>query len=298
MKSLKDNPLFLLLATGGLLGLYFPLGRLAHDAGLNPLLWALIISLGPGVILVLASLRDREGWGRGWGFALAAAVLAYVIPNGITFAAISHIGSGFMALMYACSPIVTAVLSMAFGVRPPSGRLLAGVALGFGGAVLIAWSRSSAGWNSETMWALLAFLVPLSLGLGNVFRTAYWPEGVSPLRLAAQTNVAAVLPLGALLIGSAGLAPFGQLANAPALVLLQVIVSTAMFVAFFRLQWVGGPTYLSQIGYVGAAVGLAAGVFFLRESYPVLVWAGAGLIATGVVVSNLPQRQAKPSQGN
>ena len=36
---------------------------------------------------------------------------------------------------------------------------------------------------------------------------------------------------------------------------------------FFRLQAVGGPVYLSQIGYVAAAVGLFSGTLFLGESY-------------------------------
>jgi drug/metabolite transporter (DMT)-like permease len=71
---------------------------------------------------------------------------------------------------------------------------------------------------------------------------------------------------------------------------LQVLVSLTQFLVFFRLQWVGGPTYLSQIGYVAAAVGLAAGVVFLGEIYPPLVWAGAATIALGIVVSNWPER--------
>ena len=39
-----------------------------------------------------------------------------------------------------------------------------------------------------------------------------------------------------------------------------------MYLMFFRLQAEGGPTYLTQIGYVAAAVGAGIGVGVLGES--------------------------------
>jgi drug/metabolite transporter (DMT)-like permease len=71
----------------------------------------------------------------------------------------------------------------------------------------------------------------------------------------------------------------------PWLIALQILVSTTMFLMFFRLQQIGGPTYLSQIGYVAAAVGLVIGVVVLSENYPAMVWLGAGVVAFGVAVS-------------
>jgi len=62
-----------------------------------------------------------------------------------------------------------------------------------------------------------------------------------------------------------------------------------MFLMFFRLQQVGGPTYLSQIGYVAAAVGVAVGVFYFGEIYPRSVWVGAGITAVGIAFSTLGQ---------
>ena len=62
-----------------------------------------------------------------------------------------------------------------------------------------------------------------------------------------------------------------------------------MFVFFFRLQAVGGPVYLSQIGYVGAAVGLIC-----RHAVPRRALRGAdldrrGIIAVGVVMTTKAQ---------
>jgi drug/metabolite transporter (DMT)-like permease len=69
------------------------------------------------------------------------------------------------------------------------------------------------------------------------------------------------------------------------LIVLQIGVSTTMFLMFFQLQHIGGPTYLSQIGYVAAAVGLFIGATYLRENYPLSVWIGAGVVAIGIAVS-------------
>ncbi|MCR6659916.1 MAG: hypothetical protein NVV72_11420 [Asticcacaulis sp.] len=62
-----------------------------------------------------------------------------------------------------------------------------------------------------------------------------------------------------------------------------------MFAVFFRLQIVGGPVYLSQIGYVAAAIGLFSGTLFLGERYGLLTWLGAVVIAVGVIVTTKAQ---------
>ncbi len=73
--------------------------------------------------------------------------------------------------------------------------------------------------------------------------------------------------------------------------LAQIAASALMFVFFFRLQVAGGPVYLSQIGYVAAAIGLFSGTLFLGERYGLLTWLGAVVIAVGVIVTTKAQSQ-------
>ena len=133
------------------------------------------------------------------------------------------------------------------------------------------------------------------LGVGNVYRTMAWPKGAGPMRLGAIINLAAVPPLlpSGLAVGGLDLAP---LAHVPGLVAAQLAASTVMYLTFFRLQAVGGPTYLSQIGYVAAAVGVAIGVSFLGERYPPLVWAGIAVVAAGIGLTTW-RRRGRPSGG-
>ena len=47
-----QGPVALLLVTGTLIGLNLPLGKIAGDAGVSPLTWALLISLGASGVLL------------------------------------------------------------------------------------------------------------------------------------------------------------------------------------------------------------------------------------------------------
>jgi drug/metabolite transporter (DMT)-like permease len=285
--KLFDNPLFLLLSTGLLLGLYMPIGKYVGAANINPILWAIIISFVPGLVLFFSSggFRVQHIW-----FGLIAGLTAYVIPNTIGFAAIPHVGAGYVGLMFALSPIFTALISIVFNVRPPNRNLLIAVACGFAGALTIVLFRSQLTMGADGPWPLIAFLMPLSLAVGNVWRTARWPEGATPAQVGAVANLGAIPPLVVALMLFAEPHALAKAASHPILVAMQIIVSLMMFVVFFRLQLVGGPTYLSQIGYVAAAVSLVFGTGMCGEVYPWPVWAGAALIATGVVVSNWPKR--------
>jgi len=285
-----NRPLLLLLITGAALGCNFPLGRLATAAGVNPALWAAMISLGAGsVMLVLSRLAEGPGHVAPVArFAMISGLISYVVPNFLTFAAIAHIGSGLAAIMFAMSPVVTALLSIVLKVRPPSPLGLAGIVLGLAGAVIIVVARQAGIATEQSLWLFLAVLIPVALGLGNVYRTLGWPPGVGPMRLASLTNLAAVLPLlgVAAVFGGIDLAP---LAAVPGLAAAQLAASCIMFTTFFRLQQVGGPTYLSQIGYVGAVIGVGIGVAVFRETYPAAVWLGAAVVAAGIALTTVAQ---------
>jgi drug/metabolite transporter (DMT)-like permease len=287
---MTNRPLLLLLGTGAALGCNFPLGKLAAAQGINPALWAAVISGGAGLIMLLVS-RLAEGPSTAapvLRFSLVSGFISYVVPNFLTFAAIPHLGSGLVAVMFALSPVVTALLSIVLKVRPPSMLGLAGIGVGLVGAIAIIVARNSGLDGGQSAWLLLAALVPVSLGLGNVYRTLAWPRGAGPIRLAALTNLAAVGPLLALAWALDGL-DLPALLAVPGLVSLQLLASSLMFLMFFRLQQEGGPTYLSQIGYVAAAVGAGIGVGVLGESYPAGVWAGVAIVAAGIGLTTLAQ---------
>jgi drug/metabolite transporter (DMT)-like permease len=291
-----NRPLLLLLGTGAMLGLNFPLGKLAIAAGVEPALWAAFISLGAGLAMLIVSSLAGRGATAGapvLKYAIVSGFLSYVVPNFLTFSAIPKIGSGLAAIMFALSPVMTAALSILFKVRPPSAIGLLGIALGLLGALVIIVFRGENFSVGSGFWLAAALFIPVFLGVGNLYRTMAWPEGARPRRLAAMTNLAAVPPLLLIAFFLTGTLDFSPLLAVPGLATLQVAVSTVMFLMFFRLQQLGGPTYLSQIGYVAAAVGVVIGVVWLGEMYPVGVWVGAAIIAAGIALSTYAQVRSK-----
>ena len=293
--SIMNSPLFLLIGVGATLGLNFPLGKLAMAAGVNPALWACFISLGAGLsLLIIISVAKSKSSSNAPGatasrarFAVISGVLSYVVPNTLTYLVIPKLGSGLAAIMFALSPVATAFLSLVFRVRPPSALEITGIAVGLVGALVIIFARNHDFGADNDLWIFAALLIPVFLAMGNIYRTLGWPKDARPQELASLTNLAAVpffLVAAFLLTGTIDLAPFTTI---PHVVVLQLAASTAMFLMLFRLQEIGGPTYLSQVGYVAAAVGVFIGVVYFGETYPLDVWLGAGVIAVGIALSTL-----------
>ena len=292
MNRLWSSPILLLLVTGVLLGASIPLGKLAGDAGLPPILWAFVISFGAaallgGVSAARGELRVPDR--RRLRYFLCTAAVSYTIPNLLLFTVIPKVGAGYAGIMFTLSPIITLLFSLMLGVRRPNRLGVAGIAVGFAGALLVALSRGGLGQPAPVLWVVVALLIPVSLACGNIYRTLDWPKGAGPIELAVGSHAAAAVILFVLAMIFGGGAWFGQLAAVPGLALLQMLSAASMFAVFFRLQAVGGPVYLSQIGYIAAAVGLLAGVIWFGERYPPTSWIGVALIVAGVAATTQAQ---------
>ena len=285
----------LLIATGGLLGLSLPFGKLATEAGAPPMLWAFLISAGAGGVLLVAMLlrgfRPGLDSHRLRYFVITAAV-SYAAPNLITFTIMPHVGAGYAGIMFTLSPVFTLLLSSLLKIRRPSALGMVGIVVGFAGALMVATTRGEAGQPADLVWVLLGLVVPLCLASGNIYRSYDWPIGAGPIELAVGSHLASAAILMAALAASGQAGALPMLAEMPLLTVAQVAAAAGMFVFFFRLQQVGGPVYLSQIGYVAAAVGLLSGTIFLGERYALLTWLGAGVICVGVAMTTAAQKRA------
>ncbi|MER9356289.1 DMT family transporter [Mesorhizobium sp. M0514] len=294
MKFLWESALGLLVVTGGLLGLTLPFGKLATAAGVSAMVWAFVISFGAGGVLLCALLANGERMrltSHRLRYFFITAAVSYAVPNLLMFSAIPHLGAGYTGIMFTLSPVITLVFSILLGVRRPNMLGSIGIAVGFIGAVMVAVTRGEAGQPADFFWVLVGLLIPVSLAAGNIYRTVDWPEGTGPIELAVGSHLASATLLLVGILVLFGLSAFAPLAAVPLVVVAQVASASAMFAFFFRLQAVGGPVYLSQIGYVAAAVGLFAGTIFLGEHYQLLTWAGAVIITIGVIITTKAQSQ-------
>ena len=295
MTTLLQSPALLLLAVGTLLGLNFPLGKLAQAAQVPAVLWAALISLGASTLLgawLLLRRRPVVCDAQHARYFVITALVSYALPNLLVLAAMAHLGSGPTAMMFTLSPLFTALLSRRAGLRAPARLEDGGIAIGCGGALLVALARGEAGRPAAWLWVGVGLLIPLLLALGNVYRSLDWPPRADGTWLAVGSHGVAALLLLALCALTGAWRGLPALAGVPWLAAAQVAAAVLMFPLFFRLQALGGPVLLSQIGTVGAGVGVAVGAGLLGERYPPLVWGGVALIALGIGLTVWARRGA------
>lgn len=292
MNKLLDNPINLLLTTGFLLGLNLPLGKIASEHHVSPLLWALLVSLGGVLFLFPILLVKRKLQKPTWHmvrFSTISGIISFALPNLLIFGLMAYVGSGYMGLMYALSPVFTLFFAILFQMKTPGRIGVFGVCLGFVGAVVVALTRGSAPDAPALMWILAGLIVPLSIGSGNIYRSLDWPDGATPDMLALGSHIVSVFLFVGILLVQDGNIPIEPLYAIPEVTLMQLLFAGLTFPVLFRLQQKGGPVLLSQIGYVAAAVSLIAATTFIGETYPVATWLGAVVIAIGIFFSILAQ---------
>jgi drug/metabolite transporter (DMT)-like permease len=284
----------LLVLTGALLGLTLPFGKIAAQGGVPPLLWTFVFSFGAACVLAAALAARGHRFslsGRLLRYYVITAAISYAVPNFLIFTVMPHLGAGYTGIMYTLSPALTLLMSITLGIRRPNGLGILGILVGFIGSVMVAVTRGEMGQPAEQYWVALALLIPVLLAAGNIYRTYDWPEGADPVELAVGSHFASAAMLMAAMLFQ-GDVSFSPLASIPFITLAQIIASAAMFAFYFRLQAVGGPVYLSQIGYVGAGVGLLSGTMLLGERYQMLTWAGAAVIVAGVAMTTRAQAKS------
>ncbi|MCG8490866.1 MAG: DMT family transporter [Sneathiellales bacterium] len=291
-RSIAANPVALLLVTGFLVGLNFPLGKLAGAAEVSPTLWAALLSLGVCLLLgPILWLKKRLSFSgkQMVRYVVISAIISFIIPNLLLFTVIPHTGSGYAGLMFALSPVFTLTLAGIFRLKTPGFLGMLGIATGLAGAALVSFTRGGEENAPDLIWLIAALLVPMTLACGNIYRTIDWPAGAQPDALAFWSHGFSLLVYAVLLFAEFGSIPLASLAAIPLVALGQLIVGGLTFPVFFRLQQKGGPVLLSQLGYVAAAVSLVAATLLLGESYAMLTWIGAAVIAVGIGITVLAQ---------
>ncbi|MDN5695037.1 MAG: DMT family transporter, partial [Psychrobacter sp.] len=204
--------------------------------------------------------------------------------NLIFFSAIPHVGASFVALIISLPPLLTYLAAIILRIERFTKLRALGVVAALVGAGVLA-ARKFATPDASVFWIGLALCGPVLLAIGNIYRTLYWPDNLSPSALAPGMLIAAsvllglfsILPNYSLAVPLAEMLPLGLIA-------VQAFVFAGQFLLLFLLQKTGGPVLLSLLGSVGAVVGVPVAIFLQGESPPEGLFLGASLIALGVVL--------------
>lgn len=287
LRQSRSYPLLLLIATGVALGAAPPFARIAAQSGIPMIAFAFWQNLIGGLLLLLlASLNGVRPPLRHLRFYAISGLITLALPSMLIFLAVARIGAGLPSIAYAFPAMLTYAIALGLRMERLAWMRAAGIGLGLIGILMILLPRSGPISDADLPWMLLAFVAPVSLALGNIYRTRAWPKDAAPLALASGTLLGAAfwLLLAGLAFGSVHLPSVA--APSDWVLAAAGFFACLSFIPYFELQRVAGPVYLSQIGYVMAATSLGVGTFVFGERYGLLVWLAVAVIVAGILLVN------------
>ncbi len=265
----------LLLVTGGLLAVTVIVSQHAALQGAAMLWYLAAVMAGAGLLLLGATAitgKAKGNWRQLLIYSLGGGAFR-AVPNAMVYMSIVHVGAGFVSIAFAFPLLLTYLMALFFGMERFAPFRALGVAVALAGGLFLVFSKVEgiATESGGVGWVILASLSPIIVAGGNLYRTKFWPPGAPPMLLAALMLIFAALLVATFAVfidGGVGIAGLWQ--NQVVLILtgVNIAVFALQYVAFFQLQHVAGPVYLSQIGSVAAAVGVPVAVLFLGEALP------------------------------
>lgn len=281
----------LLAVSGFLLAFNLALPKLAYTYGFAPLNYLALACFGTAILLWLVA------WATGnrprldthtIRYGLVAGLLTVVLPSGILFLAIPHVGAGFVTLTGALPPIFTYALALLLRFEPPNGLRAGGVLAGVAGVAVLGWSKFTLA-DADPVWIVITLLVPVIVASANIYRARSWPKGATALSLAPLMLTGASFWLAIITIGGGDLVPAHLASGAPIILALQIAVMTALYIMYFVVQRYAGTVYFSQIGSIAAVFGTILATAWFHEVMPPLLGLSAALLALGVAGVTLGQ---------
>lgn len=265
--------------------------RAALDQGVPPYALALFRAAiaAVAVSMFLAATRralprSPEAWKTGLVMGSSNLAIPFILSN----IALQYASAGFLGIMVALIPIVTA--GMAHFLLPDE-RLnaikLVGLAIGFSGVAVLFLSGDSglAEGGRPLLAGVLGLAAVVSIAFGGTyakkFAGRYQPSEVSGIHF---TSGALLIAVSMLVLEGV---PGSQTGEAWGLISYMALAST--FLPFMLFYWMlrhVSATYASMVGYIVPVIAVAAGVVFLDEKVEAGIALGGLLILIGVVITD------------
>jgi probable blue pigment (indigoidine) exporter len=287
-EPLRRSDLLLLVLLGVIWGAAFPVIRLGLLAGASPLAFGFARFTGAAVVMALLALGSREKWPARRTL-LASALFGGVLLIG-GYAALLYLGeavisAGLSSVLIATLPLWGALLG--YGLIPGD-RLAArgtlGLAVGFGGVVVLFLPDLAGGGASALHGALLVIGAAVAAAAGSVLLRRWVTAPPSSWGLTTEFAAASIL-LGLLAFSIPGQAHIPW--NTTVLLALLYLIALPSIVGYslyFRLLHRVGPHRANLVTYVNPVAGIVVGVALLGESVSASELFGFLLIVAGLVL--------------
>jgi drug/metabolite transporter (DMT)-like permease len=279
----------LIVILGATWGLNVSLMKAATLSGIPYTLLAVLTIFGN---LVIFATFSRIFVGRVrfvpqlWWFFAACGGLGYVLPFFLELFAVPRIGAAPLAIVISLAPMMTLLISAATGTERLTGRRIAGITLGLLSVSLIAMQELSSLKGAFGVGLLAAVFVPFIYGSYHVFIARFWPDDMEPFEIAMGESLAGVLIVTPIYLF------WGEIGTAPAVnfdtywVVGAILIFSMVEVwLYFALMRKGGPTYVSQSGYIAVIAGVCWAAVFFGEAVTPWLMLSIALSITALLVT-------------
>ncbi len=291
-------PLVLLLLLGAVFGGNPSFSKALVTNGISPasiIFWQTFVA---GIILASTCLIRRTPVPRD-----VRAITYYffmgLIGLDLPFIAIVHVvqrlSAGYMSVVILLAPLMTYVFAIMFRIERLQVMRALGIIVGFTGAGVLVIPQGSLPSPDLLPLALLAFIVPASYGLSNVYAELSRPAGADNVALVTGTMFAAALGAVIVILVDNSFHPIWAGFGWRDVILLLYALSTAVgFLMFYIVIELAGAVYLGQAGYIVTLTGVGWGVLFFDEVTTFWLWVAIVIVGIGVALVNFGTRIADP----
>lgn len=206
-------------------------------------------------------------------------VLSFVAPK---------VPSGILSLGLTLIPLMIYALALALDMDRFRWVRLMGILFGLAGVLLILVPKASLPSPDMVGWVVLGLVAPLCYALGAILMARVdSPESKSLPLACGLLSASTVTMLLVMLISGAWWFFNRQLGKGELAVLGAGVNQAAIFVLMFEIIKRAGPVFFSTSNYIATVLGVALGMLFFGDSYSWWIWAGMGLMFTGLFCVNM-----------
>ena len=238
------------------------------------------LGLGGGALVAIFVATGRHlDLSRNWRAYLVVGILNSALPFLLFAWAALTLPASYLVILNGTLPLFGAIVSAAWLDETIDARMLAGLAIGVLGVVVV----SRAGPLVPDLRFLLAVGASLAAvacyALGGVW-VRRWGRALHPIAVAGWSQLLAsfaILPIAAVTPISGPVTP----AIAVNALLLALLCSSVAYVLYYRLIADIGATRAMTVTFLTPALGMLWGAWFLGETVSLPMLAGAALVVAG-----------------
>jgi drug/metabolite transporter (DMT)-like permease len=214
----------------------------------------------------------------------------YYLASFLDFAGLAYISASLERLILYLNPTLVLLLGLVLYKRPIQRRHALGMAISYGGVMLVFGHEVKLEGGDAALGAVLVFLSAISYAVYLTF-SGELVKRLGSLRLVGMaTLVACLLCIAQFVV----LRPWSAAVVAPEVIWLSVLNATLctaapVLMVMMAIERVGAGL-TAQVGMIGPMSTILMGVVILGEPFTAWVAAGTALVITGIFVFTRPQR--------